>query len=70
MNTKKKIVILDLNSNFNLLRENCYIIRIDKGVIKLKNVRDISHKLNINNDSDKEITTKILKFIKYFNIFF
>jgi hypothetical protein len=70
MNTKKKIVILDLNRNFNLLRENCYIIRIDKGVIKLKNVRDISHKLNINNDGDKEITIKILKFIKYFKIFF
>ena len=37
MLSKKNIVILDLNLNHKIIRNNCYIIRIDKGLINLKN---------------------------------
>ena len=37
MLSKKNIVILDLNLNHKIIGNNCYIIRIDKGLINLKN---------------------------------
>ena len=37
MLSKKNIVTLDLNLNHKIIGNNCYIIRIDKGLINLKN---------------------------------
>ena len=63
---KKKLIILDLINNKEILREDCYIIRLDKGLIRLKNFKiyDLS-KLK----KDKIITRKILLYLSNLLIF-
>ena len=64
---KKKLIILDLINNKEILREDCYIIRLDKGLIRLKNFKiyDLS-KLK----KDKIITRKILLYLSNFKTLF
>ena len=69
--THKKLVILDLLSNKDICRENCYILRLDKGLIKLDNYRDITYDLNLqNNKNDEEISKRILSYLLKFKHLF
>ena len=68
---KKRLVILDLLSNKDIYRENCYILRLDKGLIKLDNYRDITYDLNLQNEkNDEEISKKILSYLLKFKHLF
>ena len=59
----KKLIILDLNENFEILRENCDIIFLNKGTVNLKNIR----KLNFNlNDNKKDINNFRKDIVNYF----
>ena len=64
---KKKLVILDLINNKEILRENCNIIRLDKGLINLKNYKNL---ILVNKKKDKIITKKILLYLKNFKNLF
>lgn len=68
---KKKLVILDLLSNKDIYRENCHILRLDKGIVKLSNYKDITSNLNLQNKkNDDEIAKKILSYLfKFKNLF-
>ena len=72
MTHKKKLIILDLLSNKDICRENCYILRLDKGLIKLNNYRDITSDLNLQNNkkNDEEISKKILSYLLKFKHLF
>ena len=71
MTHKKKLVILDLLSNKDICRESCYILRLDKGLIKLNNYRDITSDLNLQNKkNDEEISKKILSYLFKFKTLF
>ena len=69
---KKRLVILDLLSNKDIYRENCYILRLDKGLIKLNNYIDITSDLNLQNEkkNDKEISKRILSYLLKFKHLF
>ena len=67
---KKRLVILDLLSNKDIYRENCYILRLDKGLINLDNYRDITYDLNLQNENDEEISKKILSYLLKFKHLF
>ena len=72
MKTKKKIILLDISSNFKLHRNNCYVIKIDTGNIDLKNFRDFTRNLNIKKNNlyyNKIISSQILEYIKKFKKF-
>ena len=59
----KKLIILDLNKNYVLQRDNCNYLNINRGLIKFHNATKIEFNVNKN--------PKILKeFIKSIKIFF
>lgn len=68
---KNTLLILDLSCNKKVLRKNCFIIRIDKGLIDLKNYNDLTYKFHLNNKNTNEIISiKILSYLKKFKYLF
>ena len=68
---KKKLIILDLESNKNIFRENCHILRLDKGLINLSNIKDITLDLDLQNQKNDQIISKkiLLYLLKFKNLF-
>lgn len=67
---KKKLVILDLLSNKKIYRDNCHILRLDKGLIELNNTKDITFILDTKKKNDQVISKKILSYLfKFKNLF-
>ena len=59
----KKLIILDLNRNYVLQRDNCNYLNINRGLIKFHNAVKIEFNVNNNPKTFKE-------FIKSIKIFF
>ncbi len=58
----KKLIILDLNKNYNIQLNNCNYLMINKGLVKFRN----SKKLGLNVNNQKRIYKEFIKTIKIF----
>lgn len=69
MKNKKDLIILDISLDKDIRRENCNVIKIDKGNIKLKKFIDLTSKIDFKKNNDhynKTLSFKIIKYLKKF----
>ena len=69
MKNKKILIILDISTDKDIHRNECSIVRLDKGRIILKNFKDLSYRINFKNNNsyyNKIISSQIIKYLKKF----